>query len=157
MRAKCVKRALLLVAVLQLGAGGVAAVSAESPRDNAALEVELREAETAFAQSMADRDHEAFVSHLDDETVFFSGERVLRGKQAVAEAWRGFFEGEKAPFSWMPEAVAVLDSGQLGLTSGPVFDPDGKRIGTFNSVWRRGADGAWKIVFDRGCPDCECP
>jgi len=157
MRVKYVRRALLLVVALQLGAGGVTVLSAGAPPDNAALEVELREAETAFAQSMADRDHEAFVRHLDDETVFFSGEKVLRGKQAVAEAWRGFFEGEKAPFSWMPEAVAVLESGNLGLTSGPVFDPDGKRIGTFNSVWRRGADGAWKIVFDRGCPDCECP
>jgi len=38
-----------------------------------------------------------------------------------------------------------------------VFAPDGKRIGTFNSVWRRGPDGSWQVVFDRGCPDCECP
>jgi ketosteroid isomerase-like protein len=41
--------------------------------------------------------------------------------------------------------------------SGPVLAPDGTRIGTFNSVWRREADGSWKVVFDRGCPDCECP
>lgn len=157
MRAKSVNRALLPVAVFALGALWITVASAGAPPDNAALEVELRAAETAFAQSMADRDHAAFVRHLDDETVFFNGERVLRGKQAVADAWRGFFEGEKAPFSWMPEAVAVLESGQLGLTSGPVFDPDGKRIGTFNSMWRRGSDGAWRIVFDRGCPDCECP
>jgi hypothetical protein len=52
--------------------------------------------------------------------------------------------------------VEVLDSGTLALTSGPVFDPAGKRIGTFNSVWRRETDGAWKIVLDNGC-DCEDP
>jgi hypothetical protein len=48
--------------------------------------------------------------------------------------------------------VSVLDSGSLGLTSGPVFDPEGNQIGTFNSIWRLNADGVWKIVFDRGCP-----
>ena len=47
--------------------------------------------------------------------------------------------------------MAVLDSGRLGLSSGPVFDPAGERVGTFNSVWRR-TEGEWKIVFDKGCP-----
>jgi ketosteroid isomerase-like protein len=69
----------------------------------------------------------------------------------VAEAWARFFEGEDAPFSWRPEVVAVLDSGNLGLTSGPVLGPDDDRIGTFNSIWRRDAEGNWKIVFDKGC------
>ena len=54
-------------------------------------------------------------------------------------------EGEAAPFSWRPEVASVLDSGSLGLTSGPVFDPEGNRIGTFNSIWRLNADGVWKI------------
>jgi ketosteroid isomerase-like protein len=35
-----------------------------------------------------------------------------------------------------------------------VRDPDGRQIGTFNSVWRREADGSWKVVFDKGCPPC---
>lgn len=113
---------------------------------------ELRAAETAFAATMASRDLEAFTAFLDDETVFFSGSTELRGKSAVAEAWAKFFEGEVAPFSWEPEIASVLDSGQLGLTSGPVFDPQGERVGTFISTWRRSADGSWKIVFDRGCP-----
>lgn len=112
----------------------------------------LRAAETAFAATMADRDHGAFVSFLDDEVVFFNGDTELRGRDAVAEAWARFYEGEQAPFSWRPEVVSVLDSGTLGLTSGPVLGPDGSRVGTFNSIWRLGADGRWRIVFDRGCP-----
>ena len=40
---------------------------------------------TAFARTMAMRDHVAFTGFLAEEAVFFSG-RVLRGKQAVAEA-----------------------------------------------------------------------
>lgn len=34
-----------------------------------------------------------------------------------------------------------------GKGGGPVLDPKGNRIGTFNSVWQRQSDGAWKIVF----------
>jgi len=52
--------------------------------------------------------------------------------------------------------VEVLDSGTLALSTGPVHDPGGKRIGTFSSIWRREADGSWRIVFDKGCPVCTC-
>jgi len=116
---------------------------------------EVRSAEQAFAATMAKRDLEAFVSHLADEAVFFTG-KVLRGAEEVAAAWSPFFEGAAAPFSWEPEQVEVLDSGSLALSSGPVYDPDGNRIGTFNSVWRFDADGRWRVVFDKGCPPCDC-
>lgn len=113
---------------------------------------DLGAVEAAFAATMASRDRTAFESFLDEEVVFFSGSVELRGKRAVLDAWGRFFDGEQAPFSWRPEVVSVLDSGTLGLTSGPVFDPAGDQIGTFNSIWRLNADGNWKIVFDRGCP-----
>lgn len=123
---------------------------------NADLVQQVRRTETAFAKTMADRDHAAFVSFLAAEAIFGSG-RELRGKDAVAAAWKSYYEGAQAPFAWAPEHVAVLDSGTLAFSSGPVTDAAGKRVGTFNSVWRREADGQWKIVFDRGCPPCECP
>lgn len=117
---------------------------------------QVRAAETAFAKSMADRDHAAFTALLADDTVFWGGKGALRGKAAVAADWKRFFDGPAAPFSWAPSEVEVLTSGDLGFTSGPVLDPKGNRIGTFNSVWKRQPDGAWKIVFDKGCPPCEC-
>jgi ketosteroid isomerase-like protein len=132
------------------------AIAGEAPSTKNAA-AGLRATEQAFAKTMADRDHEAFTSFLAEETVFFGGQGEIRGKAAVAAAWKPFFEGPTAPFSWQPDSVAVLESGTLGLSSGPVNAPDGTRIGTFNSVWRREADGTWKIVFDRGCPDCQCP
>jgi ketosteroid isomerase-like protein len=130
-----------------------ARATAASPEAQA----ELRERERAFAKTMADRDHAAFVSYLSEESVFFGASGPLRGKAAVAAAWKGYFEGPKAPFSWTPDTAEVLDSGTLGMTSGPVFDPAGKRVGTFNSIWRRDADGQWRIVFDKGCPPCPGP
>lgn len=121
------------------------------------LAADLKATERSFAKTMADRDHDAFVSFLADETVFFGRDGEIRGKDSVAAAWKPFYEDEQAPFSWEPESVTVLDSGGLGFTSGPVLAPDGTRLGTFNSVWRLEPDGSWKIVYDRGCPECDCP
>ena len=117
---------------------------------------QVRAAETAFAKSMADRNLAAFTALLADDAVFFGGKGVMRGKSAVAAEWKRFFDGPAAPFSWAPAEVEVLSSGKLGFSSGPVLDPKGKRIGTFNSVWQRQPDGSWKIVFDKGCPPCNC-
>lgn len=123
---------------------------------NDELKEQVRTTEMAFAKTLTDRNPAAFASFLSKETIFMSNGRVARGPRQVAERWKPYFAGPQAPFSWEPEEVQVLDSGTLAMTSGPVRDPAGKRIGTFNSVWRREAKGQWKIVLDNGCPACDC-
>ena len=130
------------------------AVSAQEP-DLEQLRQQVEDTERAFASTMSERDHDAFTSFLSDETVFFSGETPLRGKQQVADAWKPYFQEPGAPFSWEPQMVVVLDSGTLALSTGPVRDPDGKQIATFNSVWRLDPDGTWQIIFDKGSSFCE--
>jgi ketosteroid isomerase-like protein len=143
------KRSTYLVLLLAL-AGPLTAET------NAELKEQVRKTEIAFAKTMADRNPAAFASFLSNEAVFISGDTATRGARQVAAAWKGYFEGTQAPFSWQPAEVEVLDSGALAMTSGPVLDPTGKRIGTFHSVWRREAKGRWKIVLDNGCPACDC-
>jgi ketosteroid isomerase-like protein len=108
--------------------------------------------ERAFAKTMADRDHGAFASFISDEGIFWGQKAVLRGRTQVAEGWKAFFDGPQAPFSWEPARVEVLDSGTLALSSGPVREPGGKVIGTFNSIWRLEFDGRWRVIFDKGSP-----
>jgi ketosteroid isomerase-like protein len=147
-------RKMLLLALASSALLSFVPVRAQrAPVDTAA---EVRAAETAFAKSMTDRNLAGFTALLADEAVFFGGKGVMRGKVAVAGDWKRFFDGAAAPFSWAPAEVEVLPSGNLGFTSGPVYDPKGQRIGTFNSVWQRQADGSWKVIFDKGCPPCEC-
>ncbi len=127
---------------------------AMSAEEQAKLEAEVRAAETAFAKSMADRDPKAFATWGADDAVFCGRDNVTRGKQAVVDSWAGLFEGPNPPFSWQSEAAVVLESGTLALSYGPVFAADGKRFGTFNSIWRREKDGSWKVIFDKGCDYC---
>jgi ketosteroid isomerase-like protein len=134
-----------------LSAAGLA-----NAQSNAELKEQVRKREVAFAKTLADRNPSAFASFLAADAVFMSNGRASRGPAEVAARWKGFFEGAQAPFSWAPEQVEVLDSGALAMTSGPVLDAAGKRVGTFNSVWRRESGGEWKIVLDNGCPACNC-
>jgi ketosteroid isomerase-like protein len=117
---------------------------------------QVRERERAFARTMADRDLKAFAGFLSGDAIFLSNGKALKGAPAIVDGWKRYYEGPRAPFSWAPETVEVVESGELALSTGPVHDPDGKRIGTFTSTWRREADGQWRIVLDSGCPPCAC-
>ena len=152
------------IALVALVFAGLAVVSgcattsppAAAPQDLAQLREQVFATERGFARTMADRDFAAFTSYLAEETIFFTSTKALRGKAAVAEAWKRFYEPKEAPFRWEPADVAVLNSGTLALSSGPVFDPAGKQIATFTSVWRREAPGVWRIVLDKGNAACDC-
>jgi ketosteroid isomerase-like protein len=121
-----------------------------------ALARQVFEAESAFARTLAARDSQAFASYVAVDAVFVGRRGTLQGRAAVVAGWHPFFEDGAAPFSWSPEIVEVLESGTLALSSGPVRDPTGRQIGTFNSIWRRDPDGQWRVVFDKGCPVCDC-
>lgn len=124
--------------------------------DLATLQREVEATERAFAQTMAARDLAAFATFVAEDAVFIEEPEPLHGRAQVVEGWKVLYANPAAPFSWEPERVEVLASGQLALSTGPVRDPHGKLIGTFTSIWRREPGGAWRIVFDRGNAACDC-
>ena len=149
MRGGCGWHALVMVGWLVcMAVTGPERVSAQTDLSALAAEVEARE--VAFARTMADRDLEAFATFVSPEAVFFNGNEPIRGRDAVVAAWAGFFQGPEAPFAWRPDQVVVLTSGALAFSTGPVLSPSGEVVGRFNSVWRREADGVWRVVIDRG-------
>ena len=149
-------RTALVVAILCLAA--LSGCTTVTPRaSNADLQRQVADTERAFAKTMADRNLAAFASFLADDTVFFTSTRALRGKSQVTDFWKRFYEGPTPPFSWQPEIVEVLDSGDLALSFGPVRDPNGKHFANFTSIWRLEAPGTWRIIFDRGSEVCDCP
>jgi ketosteroid isomerase-like protein len=131
-------------------------LSGQAPGAPAGLTRQVFAAESSFAATMANRDSTAFAAFIAPEAIFFGEKSVMRGKSAVVDGWRRLFAGPTPPFSWKPETVEVLASGTLAHSSGPVHDAKGRQIGTFNSIWRREPGGAWLVVFDKGCPVCNC-
>jgi ketosteroid isomerase-like protein len=115
---------------------------------------EVRATEIAFAKAFADRDAKKFFSYLADDAQFLGRQKTMRGKREVISGWSEFFKSPVAPFRWQPERVVTNAAGDLGFSSGPVFDEAGVQIGTFTSTWIRQSDGSWKILFDGGsaCP-----
>jgi ketosteroid isomerase-like protein len=140
-----VPRALLVVAAVLAVATAAAQASLESRR------AEVFAAERAFARSMAERDFAAFGRYVAEDCVFF-GQSALHGREAVLAAWKPFFDGAQAPFSWEPDQVEVLASGDLALSTGLVKNPAGTVTARFNSIWQRQADGRWQVIFDKGGP-----
>jgi len=145
------------IAVLGLLATSLAAFA---QADRTATTEAVRQAELAFAGTVAANDPEKFAAMIDADAVFVGAE-VTRGRTAIVESWKAFFGAERPQFVWRPEIVELSGDGTLGMTRGPWTmkgkGPDGKpfeRSGTFNSIWRRQPDGSWKIVFDMGCPGC---
>jgi ketosteroid isomerase-like protein len=114
---------------------------------------EVRATELAFAKTMADRDFHAFQHFLSKDAVFFGDTSVAHGIDQISAVWKPFFAKPAAPFSWAPDKVEVLASGDLALSTGPVY-VGGKLVGRFNSIWRRDAPGTWRIVFDKGESVC---
>ncbi|MEO8134930.1 MAG: nuclear transport factor 2 family protein [Betaproteobacteria bacterium] len=132
--------------------------AAVPPRSSTAeLEKQVADTERAFAKTMADRNYAGFGNFLSDETIFYSSPTTpLRGKPAVMENWKRFYEQPEAPFSWGPEQVQVLESGTLAISSGPVRNPQGKHFANFSSIWRLEAPGVWRVIFDKGNVVCDC-
>jgi len=141
--------ALLACALSVIAFDALAAAPLPSANDLAAIAAEVRASEIAFAKSMADRKLDRFTEFVAEDAVF-NGRSAQIGRAAVVETWKRFFDAPQAPFSWGPDAVAPTADGRHALSTGLVHDPDGKVTGRFTSIWRKDADGHWRVVADQG-------
>lgn len=135
------------------------AVAAEGAPALTAAECEVWRREQSFAQSVANRDAVAFAAHVHEQGAFGAGTREpTRGRDAIAKRWAGLIEGKRVRLRWYPSRVTMAPGiDDTAWSSGPslveVLDPAAKDrylIGAFHSVWRRGADGIWRVLFDDG-------
>ena len=140
-------RAVLAV-LAALCVAGCAGVPASPARES------LVDAERAFARLSVERGlREAFLANFADDGIVFEPAPVR-----LRETWgaRAAPADPKAvELDWHPVVSGIARSGTLGFTSGPyrLADASGRRPpshGVYFSVWRRGADGAWKVAIDAG-------
>lgn len=116
---------------------------------------ELVAAERAFAADASARTtRAAFLAYLAEDGLVFepgptSGKRVWESRRE-----------DKAKLEWAPELAEVAASGDLGYTSGPWrYTPEGAEkpvaFGHYFTVWRKDADGKWKVLIDHGVSHSE--
>ena len=142
--------------VLGLIAFDAMAAPLPTPTDLAAIAADVKAAEIAFAKTMADRKLDRFGDFVAEDAVF-NGSKPHIGRAAVIETWKGFFDAPQAPFSWAPDAVAPTADGRYAISTGLARNPEGKVISRFTSIWRKDADGHWRVVADQGVDAADCP
>jgi ketosteroid isomerase-like protein len=133
------------------------AATASPPTPFSADECAVFERELSFARSVAEHDAAAFASHVAPDAAFAAGSpRPQRGRELIARAWAPIVRGEGIRLEWYPVRTTAV--GDVAWSTGPALVEETRdgvtqaRLSTFQSVWRRGADGTWQVVFDGGTP-----
>jgi uncharacterized protein (TIGR02246 family) len=144
-----------LCAVVLMVAAPVVAAAQAGP---SAEETAILQADRAFDQAVADRNVERFLALIDETATFEGGGMPLHGRDAIRAGWTRYFEPDGPTLRWTPHTAHVLAAGRdVGVTTGSWVltsrGPDGARTesrGEYLTVWRKGADGTWRVVFDTG-------
>lgn len=119
----------------------------------------LMVADRAWNRTTAEKRLEGWMEYMADDIMLFSGKPVV-GKAAVREIFVPAFADATFELKWEPHHAEMFPSGNMGYTSGRYEmhgkDPSGKAVvnhGSYLTVWRKQADGSWKVVADGGAPD----
>jgi ketosteroid isomerase-like protein len=123
-----------------------------------AAECEVWARELSFAQSVAEHDAAAFADHVETDAAFSAeSPQPLRGRAAIGRQWAGIVAGKRVLLSWYPTRTTIGGIADIASSSGPALYEDPRpgaqprfHIGGFHSVWHRGQDGVWRVLFDDG-------
>lgn len=134
---------------------------AEDARSQASVSIEaeqsaLLKAEADFSKLCGEKGIvESFLYYLsDDATIFPVNGNATTGREAIRAQ---LSRGGKGQLSWRATRAEVSRSGDLGYTFGTyefkTVGENGKpeiHYGKYVSIWKKGADGRWKVVVDIG-------
>ena len=72
------------------------------------------------------------------------------GAQAIRKAFGDMSQAPGFALSWTPASAEVASSGDIGYTTGAYESSMGgvKETGKYVTVWRKQADGGWKVTND---------
>jgi ketosteroid isomerase-like protein len=124
---------------------------AQEPDSSSAL-FSMREAEQNFAKaSVMYGRNSAFFEYFADESVLFTDKWITTGKQYSKDR-----KAAPVVLKWEPEYMDIAASRDFGFSTGP-WEVQEYRPGTpplytgyFLTVWKKQADGTWKVILDGG-------
>jgi hypothetical protein len=111
---------------------------------------ELEAADRAFAADVAERGVAAWVAAFDPEGWMMKGPGEPVSGDALGELMRPTLTGGR--LAWAPIASGRNEA--LGFTVGKgtytAQKPEESRRSSYVTIWRKQADGTWKVLFDTG-------
>lgn len=125
------------------------------PDTRVADEAAIRDADAQWSKTAGANDLEGTVAYYTDDAVLLPpNEAIANGKQAIRAVWAPLL-GPGTSISWQASKVEVARSGDLAYITGAyqltMKDPQGNPVndrGKFVEVWKKQADGKWKVVAD---------
>jgi uncharacterized protein (TIGR02246 family) len=129
----------------------------DRPADTAQVEAQIRDNETRWNHAYAKRDAAALAGmYADDAALANPDSDLVSGKDAIAEAVKGFASDPNLRVEFRADRVQVAASGDLAYSRGrytmTMTDPKTKAPftskGNYLTVWQKQADGSWKAVED---------
>jgi len=137
--------------------GCAKAPPAGSPDSRATDEQIIRQSESAWAQAYATKNIDRIVAqYADDGSSIIPGYPMATGKQAIRAAVEEQLTDPGFALNFQTFKVEVSKSGDMAYTQGAFTftgtDPKTKRAitsrGHYVEVYRKQADGSWKVVED---------
>ncbi len=125
----------------------------------------LTAADASFQKAVATKDLTKIVSFYADTAVLMpAAEPIVSGKAAIAKEWEHVLAIPAFENTSKLTRVETSASNDLGYTMGTytsrLMGEDGKLVaepGKWLSVWKKQADGSWKVVVDTYNTDIKPP
>ena len=120
----------------------------------------VRDADAAWSKAAAAKDLDKTVSfYADDAVVLPPNQGAVTTKHGIRNLWKAFFD-TLTEISWKTSRVEMAKSGDMGYLIGTyeMTMKDGtKDKGKYCEVWKKQADGKWKVSTDMFSSDLPAP
>lgn len=152
---------LALTVVLGACAQQAAPPPTPPPDTRSADEAAIRAAVKEWSAAAQAKDAAKFTSfYTDDAVVMLEGAPDASGIAAIREAIAGMMQDPAFALSFEATSVVAARSGDLAYETGTysmtMTGPDKKpaaQVGHYVVVWRKQADGSWKVAVDAPISD----
>lgn len=152
------------LALLTLAA--LACQKAAPPADESAAAADaIKAADIAWEKAFTSRDTTTAVSMVEATgSVLAPNAPIATGPEQVRNLFNGFYAIPGLEIHWSASSVGASRSGELGYSIGTYqmsfTNADGSKgedHGKYSTVWRKQADGTWKVVSDQFNSDLPLP
>jgi ketosteroid isomerase-like protein len=136
-----------------------------APDTRAADVSALRDLDAQWSKTAGTRDLDATVGYYSDDAALLPPNTpIVNGKQAIRSAWSALV-APGVSLSWQSDKVEVARSSDLGYMTGAYTMSTKQSLnaapvteqGKYVEVWKRQADGKWKVVADIFNSDAPTP